>query len=281
MNYQDFKNISIVDYLQSQGFTPQRIQYGSAWYLSPLRQEKTASFKVNLAKNSWYDFGSGVGGYLINLVSRLNHLDREGAIARIKSESYPSMGMEVNQMDDGSGKIRILRLKSLDNPHLIKYLLYRGVKVLLAKQFIQEAYYEVHRRKYYALAFKNDNGGYELRNAYFKTGSSPKYYTTINGREKSVINIFEGFMDFLSCCSYFNQRPVNTTIVLNSLSFLPRIEQLLKRASEIHLFLDNDEAGRNATHKITSTYTAVIDYSQKMYPSHKDFNEFLMARGSK
>jgi len=29
------------------------------WYLSPLREEKEASFKVNRKKNVWYDHGIG------------------------------------------------------------------------------------------------------------------------------------------------------------------------------------------------------------------------------
>ena len=32
------------------------------WYLSPLRNERTPSFKVNDRINEWYDFGEATGG---------------------------------------------------------------------------------------------------------------------------------------------------------------------------------------------------------------------------
>jgi hypothetical protein len=36
------------------------------WYLSPLREEKTPSFKVDRRINVWYDHGTGKGGDLID-----------------------------------------------------------------------------------------------------------------------------------------------------------------------------------------------------------------------
>ena len=37
------------------------------WYKSPFRTEKEASFKVDLHKEVWYDFGLGKGGDIITL----------------------------------------------------------------------------------------------------------------------------------------------------------------------------------------------------------------------
>ena len=48
-----------------------------------------------------------------------------------------------------------------------------------------------------AIGFKNDSGGYELRNPYFKGSSSPKDITTFNNGAKEA-TVFEGFIDFLS-----------------------------------------------------------------------------------
>ena len=41
------------------------------WFLSPFRSETQASFKVSKTKNRWYDHGEGVGGNVIDLVSRI------------------------------------------------------------------------------------------------------------------------------------------------------------------------------------------------------------------
>src|SRR5690349_21237349 len=60
------KEIDLVDYLFSLEFKPAKIRNNDYWYLSPLRDEKEASFKVNRKLNMWYDFGLGKGGDLID-----------------------------------------------------------------------------------------------------------------------------------------------------------------------------------------------------------------------
>ena len=60
------KQIDLVDYLAALGHQPQKIRNQDYWYLSPFRDEKTPSFKVNRSKNVWYDHGIGKGGNLID-----------------------------------------------------------------------------------------------------------------------------------------------------------------------------------------------------------------------
>jgi hypothetical protein len=59
MNIAEAKNIPLADYLQSFGITPCKRQGNSLWYYSPFRQETEPSFKINLVRNEWYDFGAG------------------------------------------------------------------------------------------------------------------------------------------------------------------------------------------------------------------------------
>jgi hypothetical protein len=58
--------IDPVGYLSLLGHKPVKIRNNDHWYLSPLRNEKGASFKVNRRLNLWYDFGIGKGGGLID-----------------------------------------------------------------------------------------------------------------------------------------------------------------------------------------------------------------------
>jgi hypothetical protein len=60
------KQIDMVDYLSSLNHQPQKVHNQDYWYLSPLRQEQTASFKVNRKLNVWFDFGFGKGGDIID-----------------------------------------------------------------------------------------------------------------------------------------------------------------------------------------------------------------------
>jgi len=269
------KKTHILDYLEQNGHRPVKVKYGSAWFQSPTRSEKTPSFKVDLNKNLWYDFGTGEGGNLLDLVVKLNSYTVPEALAHIGSNSYSS-GEHRCQPSDESGRIRIDRIQTLSNPALLQYLRSRWISLAFARWFLKEAYYSVHGKQYFALAFANDKGGYELRNAYFKTGSSPKHFTTIPGKDNSKLNVFEGFMDFLSSCTYYGKMPIYRSIVLNSLSFLPRIEPELISVDAVNLCLDNDQAGRNATNDLLAKYDHVTDWAPVLYPDHKDFNEFLM-----
>lgn len=71
MNIKKIKQIKLQDFLASMGCKPVK-QYGvNFMYLSPLRTEKHASFKVNTEINQWYDFGIGRGGNIIALAELL------------------------------------------------------------------------------------------------------------------------------------------------------------------------------------------------------------------
>jgi hypothetical protein len=282
MNIAEAKKTNLVDYLQVNGFSPVRVKYGSAWFLSPMRQEITPSFKVNLDKNVWFDFGSGEGGNIIALVMKLYKVSVSEALHLIGTDTYSPVSIipeyKNRVISDESGRIKINHIQVLKNPALIQYLDSRNVSLVFAKAYLKEAYYTVHEGKYFALAFENDKGGYELRNSCFKSGSSPKHFTTIPGINNSRTNVFEGFMDFLSCCTYYNRIPRSRTIILNSLSFLPKIEEMLSYAKHINLFLDNDNAGKAATQKIMNMGGMVTNFASVIYPNHKDFNEFMIKR---
>jgi hypothetical protein len=56
----------------------------------------------------------------------------------------------------------------------------------------------MHNKKYFAVGFENNSGGYKLRNKYFKGSSSPKDVTQIRFSGAKGIAVFEGFFSFLS-----------------------------------------------------------------------------------
>ncbi len=57
MTCAEANQIDLANYLYSLGIQPQKIRNNDYWYQSPLRDEKTPSFKVNRTLNAWYDFG--------------------------------------------------------------------------------------------------------------------------------------------------------------------------------------------------------------------------------
>ena len=66
MTIQQAKEIDMVDYLSTIGHQPIKIKEPNYWYKSPLRDEKSPSFKVNRSLNRWFDFGDGKYGNLID-----------------------------------------------------------------------------------------------------------------------------------------------------------------------------------------------------------------------
>ena len=175
--------------------------------------------------------------------------------------------------------LRILSDASLRHPALVGYLASRGIVPSVAAAFCREVRYEVNGRAFFAVGFRNDAGGWELRSARFKGGSSPKHITTINNRSDTVI-AFEGFMDFLAYLSLKHPERLRIdAAVLNSVVNLPKAIPFLSRHPVIHAFFDNDEAGRKTTSDLIRLCprSEVIDQSN-FYSGHKDVNDYLIAR---
>ncbi len=83
MNCEQANQIDLVDYLCALGFNPSKIRREDYWYLSPLRQEKEASFKVNRNKNIWYNHGLGRGGNLVDFAKEFYHCNVSEALQKI------------------------------------------------------------------------------------------------------------------------------------------------------------------------------------------------------
>ena len=184
MTYKEANNISIKDYLNSLGIQPAKEKGSYGMYRSPLREDNTPSFKVDYNANLWCDYGTGEGGTLIDLVMKQHQCNAYGAICRLEqgdTASFSFHGKELPERDtkrQAASPIEIRRIQPLQNPALIRYLQERGISPGTASPYVQEMYYRVGGKPYFALAFRNDSGGYELRNPRFK-GSTSKDITHI------------------------------------------------------------------------------------------------------
>ncbi len=276
MNIEEAKKIQIIDYLDVKGLKPAKLYPGAAWYQSPMREEHEPSFKVHLGKNVWYDFGTGDGGNIIDLVKKLEHSvwDTRSALKSLSNQSF-SFAPHRFKQPDVPGKIEIVSIRDISGSALVQYLESRAISLRFAKKYTKEVTFSLYGKQFFALAFRNDRGGYELRNRKFKGGTSPKSPTTIPGRNDQSVNLFEGTFDFLSACTFYDKEPENTTIVLNSLAFLPKVLEKLQPDQRINCILDNDPAGKKATEGILARFKIVTDYAPLLYPGHKDFNEML------
>ena len=171
--------MDLVDYLFSLGHQPVKIRGNDYWYRSPLRNEKTASFKINRKLNVWYDHSLQKGGNLVDfgilfhrcsISELLQKLGQQNPLSFQNSKpldhpaSLPSAGEK--------GKIIVMETRqNIKLSALKEYLEYRRIPVEIANRFCKEVDFLLYDRKYTVIGFQNSAGGFELRSANFK-GSS-------------------------------------------------------------------------------------------------------------
>jgi len=279
LNLQQLKQIvRISDYLGT------REKEKDFFIHSPFRAEKTPSFKINPQLNTWFDFGLGEGGTILDLIMKLENKDTKQAVKRLKELagdttsnnffSFPQQNTFNNQLNN---KIIDYEIRELNNKALLDYLQDRKIDYRASKQHLKEIYYSIKGKSYFGLAFKNNSGGYEIRNKYFKGAVGTKDITTIQaGEKKKECVVFEGFMDFLSYLTI----KANTNkdfIILNSVALVDKSIQIISRYDNISLALDNDNAGDIATKKIIEHIPKATDV-RKFYKNYKDLNEYIMMK---
>ena len=285
MNINDIKQIKLHDFLAAIGCKPVK-QYGvNLMYLSPLRAEKHASFKVNTEINQWYDFGIGRGGNIIDLAELLyNSSDVSYLIRQIErnAPSSVSVSLPTAKPITPQNSFEHLQMLPLIHPALIKYLEERCIDVEIARTVCKELHFETRGKHYFGIGFPNIAGGYEIRNPFFKGCIAPKDISHFYAEEpKKVCFVFEGFMDFLSFIIL--RRKENDGLkrqdylVLNSVTNIHKAAKRLSRYDSVQCFLDNDGAGRNAYLQLSKELGKSVTDASTLYNGYKDLNEYLCA----
>lgn len=290
MTCAEANQVDLVDYLESLGYRAKKIKRNDYWYLSPLRDEREASFKVNRIKNVWYDHGSGKGGSLLDFAkafyncdisSVLEKLSDSGfgngtVVSRTRTSSSQTNSVKVKTANEEPGIQIITAVRPVSDLRLCRYVRQRRIDQEIAAKYLHEVRFKngQHDTVFKALGFKNSSGGFELRNEYFKASSSPKdIFFADNGAK--ILSVFEGFFDFLSYLTITNnqQMPLINYLVLNSLSFFEKSLPLMCSHQSANLYLDQDGAGKRITEKALSHSDRFYDQSV-IYKGYKDLNEW-------
>ncbi|WP_029331276.1 toprim domain-containing protein [Gillisia marina] len=271
------RSICIVETLAKLAHFPNRTTEKEAWFLSPLRSETQASFKVSLKLNRWYDFGMGKGGNVIDLLCLISNCSVSEALRYLSNEKPVfSFQQPSNIIENNIDKNIVLEVRTITQGLLRKYLHTRGISLQVAQKYCKEVWYTCKGRKYYALGVQNNEGGWELRNSYSKTSTSPKTYTYLKIHSDSLI-LVEGIFDLLSLAELFPSKLKNSDIVvLNSLSFLEQVSLLFKKYKRVELYLDNDQSGNNYSKELMQKDKNIIDKSH-LFEYYKDLNEKLIS----
>ncbi len=273
------------DLLARLGHTPMRRKGAEFWYKSPYRDERTASFKVDTAKGLWYDFGTGKGGDIFTLAGEMLGTDdfvrQAEYVAEVSGLPLPAIRKPAEEHSfpvhgrNESG-FKDVEIRPLQSVSLLDYLESRGISRAVAMSSCDEAWYTAGGKRYFAVAFRNRSGGYELRNGFFKSSISPKDVSLVLSGSP-VCNVYEGFIDYLSALE-LGIGTGEDHIILNSVSNVGRAIPLLEGYAEILCWLDNDDAGRRTLEAVRKEYGGKVHDRSGLYQGHKDLNDYLSCK---
>ena len=231
----------------------------------------------------------GKGGGIIELAAHLYATDHVPYLLERIAEQTPHVhpvSFSFGKQDSFGPSFQQLEIVPLSSPALLSYLQGRGINLELTKRECREARYTHNGKRYFAIAFPNGSGGFEVRNPYFKGCIAPKEISHIRqaGKARTACYVFEGFMDYLSfltlrqeSCPNYPELDGQDYIVLNSVSNINKALYPLGNYERIHCFFDNDHAGLEALRQIRMEYgrERYIRDASQIYRGCKDLNEYL------
>ena len=282
MTIEEIRDMPITDFMHKLGYKSTKKRGKEVWFHAPYRSDSTPSFCVNAEKNIFNDFGAGVGGDIFTLAGLMINSNDFMAQARYISEvtNNPIERSEPPKYEPEptAPQFTDVKVKSLSHPALLAYLRERGIPSDIATANCVEIHYWLHGKNYFAIGFPNEDGGYEIRNKFFKGSIPPKAVTLIR-QGSDTVNVYEGFVDFLSGMTLGYSR-TEDNLVLNSVANKEKAYKHLDGYDLIKCWLDNDDAGKKCLAALQKRYgDRVKDFSVVFRP-YKDVNEYLQQDSS-
>ena len=258
---------------------------------------------LKISNGLWYWFSNGIGGksaidYLIK-VRKLSFVD---AIQTVIGNVRIQEPINYKQIEKKCNKKLKIPVKADNNNNAINYLLARGISMEIIKYCIENKllYQEKQTDNVVFIGYNGKIPSYAFCRATTNerfmreaTGSDKKYSFKIKSdKENNIVHLFESSIDLLSFATLLNLENKNwreenllslggiysskyniekTKIPITILEFLEKNSNI----NEIHLHLDKDLAGRNAT----IFFQQVLGKKYKVFddtiPYGKDVNEYL------
>ena len=259
---------------------------GRVYFHSPFRSETMPSFTVSRRTNRYKDWGidttdKSSGGDIINLVMSLENVDFKTALKHLmgdyQREDAPKFE-PLREKEELPG-IMVVEERRIEDKSLVSYIQHRGIDIDLCRIYCTEVDVRFPYSKkdpdelYTVIGFKNDSGGYEVRNSWMKRSTRPKTIRTIKGNLTDEWAVFEGFFDYLSALMFFGVEQMRTTsVVLNTTAFLGNLYPFMAENKMNWMYLDTDGTGKKKIGEMKEFGIAHTDCSG-IYDGYKDFND--------
>ena len=274
------RHIALADFLARLGHEPVRRSGNELWYRAPYRNERTPSFRVNVAKQLWYDFGTGKGGDIFTLAGEFlgsgDFMEQVKFITETANMVVDRLEPPTYQAKPTESVFEDVEVAPLFRSPLTEYLAERCIPYAVASRHCCRLNYGVRGKRYFAVGFPNMAGGYEVRSRYFKGCIPPKDVSLVKATDipAGECLVFEGFMDFLSAVT-LDVTGNADCLVLNSVANVEKAAGLLDGYGSIVCFLDRDDAGRRTLAALVGRYGERVTDRSFLYDGCKDLNEYL------
>lgn len=257
MNYSEVKQeaakikqeFPVLDYFHSlvrSGFFKYEGIHGKEHFFGFLHQ-RTGSIAVDDEANVWYDHAAGKGGDIISAVQEFENKTFFESVESL-SGSVPERKFVPRQKSEIHQKLEVEKVSEINHGALIQYIQGRGIDLQDIALFGKEVHWRNKGKRYFAVGFPNESGGWVLRSSIFKGnilggGISIQILGTIKS-----IKVFEGWFDFLSYLKLSGAIDFEA-IILNSTANLSMrlMLDILKERKKVELYLDNDATGEAYT----------------------------------
>ena len=259
---------------------------------------------LKISNGLWYWFTKGVGGKsAIDYLIKVRNYTFINAVQTVLGNIKIQAPVQYKQQEKDKEKHLKIPIKAVNNDRAINYLLSRGIDKDIINYCVENKllYQEEKTNNVVFIGYNNDNiPSYAFCRATNQerfmreaTDSNKRYSFKIKAdKESNIVHLFESSIDLLSYATLLhlenkNWRAENllslggiysskydvekTKIPVSLIEFLEKNPNV----KEIHLHLDRDLAGRNAS----SFFQQVLSEKYKIFddtiPFGKDVNEYL------
>lgn len=259
---------------------------------------------LKISNGLWYWFTKQVGGKsAIDYLMKVKNYKFVEAVKTVMGNIQIQPPTIYKQQEKSKEKNLILPLKAENNNRAINYLLSRGISQEIIQYCIENnLLYEESKNHNVVFIGYDENkipkyafcrATNEQRFMREATGSDKKYSFKINAqKENNIIHLFESSIDLLSFATILNLEnrnwrdenllslggiytskydPEKSKIPIALVNFLEKNPNI----NEIHLHLDRDLAGRNASDFLEQVLKEKYKIKDATVPFGKDMNEYL------
>lgn len=294
MRIDEANKIPITEILSILGKKPLKKEDKVVWYYSPFTNDNMSLFNVDSKRNVWKDFGMRRFGNTLEFVQL--YLDSQGedctridAVRWLKNMLPGNLGAADLTTSVSSllrKNIVVNRILPIRDEAYQKYLELKGIPYDLAKIYLKSALVTnvVTNKRFSALAFENENCGFQLLNSNFKGYAAPDGVSVIRGSIPlpKEVHVFKNVMDFLSLLASQNRSILDgDSIILNSLSNLTGAFPYIRGYSyqTLYSWLDNDASSQKAS-EILNAFTykqerrIAFRAMNKLYAGYRDVSRW-------